>query len=75
MEKQQKALKKDLSAMRKAMVQGNYGAVDVRLPTKEERVQQRTSHATYSYMMRQRKGREEELKRRAAWESSFVHKL
>ena len=75
MEKQQKALKKDLAAMRKAMVQGNYGAVDIRLPTAEERVQQRTSRATYAYMMRQRKGREEELKRRAAWESSFVHKL
>ena len=70
-DRQQKKMRKDLAEVRKGIIKGNYGHIDVRIPTATERVQQRTSHATYSYMMRQRKARQEFEARRAAWETNF----
>lgn len=71
MEKQQKKMRKELAEVRKGIIKGNYGHIDVRIPSATERVQQRTSHATYTYMMRQRKARQEFEARRAAWETNF----
>lgn len=72
MEKQQRKLRKDLRDTRKAIVKGDFGHINVRIPDQTERVQQRTSHATYTYMMRQRKARQDLQALRDGWDNSFT---
>ena len=72
LEAKHKEMRKELRSARKAIVNGGYGRIDVRFPTNEERVQLRTSQATYNYMMRQRKARAVEMSRREMWDANFT---
>ena len=70
-EMQHELLRDDLRAVGGAVRASRYGLIAGREPSSEQRVQQRTAHATYSYLMRQRRAREAELSRRGAWEIRF----
>ena len=70
-EMQHELLRDDLRAVGGAVRASRYGLIAGREPSSEQRVQQRTAHATYSYLMRQRRAREADLRRRESWEIRF----
>ena len=58
-----KALRRELKAARRAIVESRYGEVEMPDMTPQQRIQNRNVHAAYSFVMRQQKGREKELER------------
>ena len=72
MEKQQLALQQELEQARKSIVASRYGQIENRGPRDSIKVQQRSAHSTYSYLMRQRKAHEASLRRQQTFERNYV---
>ena len=70
-ERQHLALQQELAHTRNAIVGSKYGQIQDRGPDGGIRVQQRSAHATYSYLMRQRKAQEATLRRQEAFDRNF----
>ena len=71
MDMQQRILRKSLRSARHNILGSRYGQFAERQPTMDERIQQRSQHATYAFMMRQRRARDAELQRRACVEDTM----
>lgn len=70
-EQQHLALQEELSKARQAIVGSRYGQIENRGPIDGVRVQQRSAHATYNYLMRQRKAHEATTRRREAFDRNY----
>lgn len=65
-------LRADLARTRDAIQKSKFGQIEHSGASPDMRVQQRTAHATYSYLMRQRKARDLGQKQQDAWKENYV---
>ena len=68
----QRALRRELKAARRAIVESRYGEIDMPDLTPSQRIQNRNVHAAYSFVMRQQQGRNNEMVRSQAFAGSLA---